>query len=107
MISKEKMCAGISNYLDREIMPHLPPIKALAAGTAAALYMRQLPALIDKIPVSMGVTDDSGNIDIDAIRDVLSAKITDTVPVDIPMIGRMTFDKSEVDKLYRYIMEAY
>ena len=107
MVSKEKVCAGISNYLDREIMPHLPPVKAIAAGTAAALYLRQLPALMDKIPRSMGISDDSGNVDLEAIRDVLSAKITDTVPVDIPMIGRMTFDKSEVDKLYRYIMEAY
>lgn len=105
MVSIDRITAGIGRYLDREILPQLPQVKAIALGTAAALYLRQAPSLIAKIPASMGIVDGS-MIDIDAVRECAIGRIQEPVSIDIPLVGRMTFDQTEIDKLYRYIMDG-
>lgn len=106
MISADKVSNGITRYLDAEILPKMPTFKAVAFGTIAALYLRRLPELIPQIPQSMGITNGADMVDIDTIKDALYERVKDQVPIDVPMIGRITFDRSEVDKMYRYIMEA-
>lgn len=103
MVTPERIASGISTYVDNEILPQLPTIKAIGLGTVVSLYVRQIPDLIKKIPGSIGITDESGMIDIDTVRDVLRSRFNEPVSIDIPMIGKMTFDQSEVDKLCRYI----
>lgn len=107
MVSAQRMAAGASAYVEREILPQLPTSKSLIVGAVVALYLKQIDALIAKIPKSMGITDDSRNVDIDAVCESLKQRMTEPIPVDIPMVGRVTFDKAEVDKLRRYIVEGY
>lgn len=103
MVTVEAITRGITNYLDYEILPQLPQGKAVMAGTVAALYLRQAPALIERIPESMNLR--RGNtIDLDALRDAVKSQMKSEVPIDIPFIGRFTIDSDEVDKIYRYIM---
>lgn len=106
MVATEKIRAGITRYLDSEIMPRMPAFKAVAFGTAAALYLRRLPEICSKIPASMGITNESGYIDIEVIHEELHNRMTHPVDIDVPMIGRITIDRDEIDKIYRYIMEA-
>lgn len=106
MVAAEKIQAGITRYLDCEIMPRMPAFKAVAFGTAAALYLRRLPELCGKIPVEMGITSENGMVDIEAVHEELRVRMTQPVPIDIPFVGRITVDRDEIDKIYRYIMEA-
>ena len=106
MVAAEKIKAGVTRYLDNEILPRMPAFKAVAFGTAAALYLRRLPEICSQIPASMGITNDSGMIDLDAIREELRGRMNQPVDIDVPMIGRLTIDRDEIDKIYRYIMEA-
>lgn len=103
MVSTEQISRGVGQYLDREIIPHFEPWKGLAIGTAAALYLRQLPAMLNKLPQSMKLVDDSGMVDDDALFDAVKSAMHDQISVDLPIIGRMTFDSQEIDKVFRYI----
>ena len=44
-------------YIEREVLPHLPELKALAVAGAVALYSRKAPELLDKLE-SKGVGRD-------------------------------------------------
>ena len=105
MIPAQRIAAGAAAYIEREILPHLSMSKALIAGAAAALYLRQIDDIIAKIPKGMNITDEYGNVDLDAVCDALKQNMHEPVPIDLPLIGRMTFDQAEIDKLRRYIME--
>lgn len=45
-------------------------------------------------------------VDVDAIYSAFAPKITAPVELPIPMIGSISLDRAEIDKLYRYIKEA-
>ena len=36
-------------YIEREVLPHLPELKALAVAGVVALYSRKAPELLDKL----------------------------------------------------------
>lgn len=105
MVSCDKIQRGITQYMDREILPKLPTWKSIALGTAAALYIRKLPEMVDSIPDSMGIKSE-GMLDIDTVAEELKNRINGEVPVDIPVIGTMTFDRAEVDRILDYIRRA-
>lgn len=110
MIAKEKVIAGAAMYIEKEILPHLPEMKALAVAGAVALYARRVPAILDeleKVPaVKMLGVIESGMVDLDAIYNAYAPKIVKPIEVNIPFVGRMSFDRAEVDRLMEYVREA-
>lgn len=110
MISKERFVNGAANYVEREVLPHLPELKALAVAGVVALYAQKLPQIVDgleKIPAVkvLGVIQD-GMIDEDALYNAFAPKIRKSLEVDIPLVGKLSFDRAEVDKLLKYLKEA-
>lgn len=102
---------GLTNYLDAELLPRLPTGKALMVGTAAALYIRKAPdiarKLIDMPAVKLLVViDEQGNIDIDELYNAVMPQARGTFELRVPMIGSLTFDRTEMDKLYSYLKGA-
>lgn len=111
MITIEQAANGLTKYLDKEVMPHLPTAKAIALGTVAALYISRAPDMLRELNKNpafalLAVADDSGSIDIDRIYNAALPQIKGTFELRIPLIGNLTFDKAEADKLYRYIKEG-
>lgn len=106
MVTTNQIAIGSSNYIENEILPQIPKVKAIGLSTVVALYMRKLPEIMKKVPKSLELVDDSGMVDIDSVRDVLREKISGEVPIDIPLIGTITIDQTEVDKLYNYIVRS-
>ena len=53
MTSQERFVTGATNYVEREVLPHLPELKAIAVAGVVALYAQKVPQMVDgleKIP---------------------------------------------------------
>ena len=54
----------------------------------------------------LNVVTDDGMVDIDKVYTVAKPMFDQKQSIDLPLIGRVTFDGGDVEKLYRYISEA-
>ena len=112
MVTIDQAMRGAMRFADSEIIPNLPTGKGIGAAIALALIMdggkERLMKLREHPAVQlMGVTDESGNIDIDRLYNAARPKMDgQKLPVDVPIIGELRFDVGDLDKLYRYIREA-
>lgn len=111
MIAKERVAAGALKYIDCEVCPHIPGFKAIALSGMAVLYAQKLPAIIAAVRqhpaiAALDVLTEDGMVDVDAVYNAFAPKITTPVELPIPMIGSISLDRAEIDKLYRYIKEA-
>lgn len=113
MISIDQVEKGVASYLDTELMPKLDDnkIQKVIAGTAIGIMIRRFGNMAqamanNEIVKMLDIVDENGNIDIDIIKEELEKQIDDKtgLPVDLPMIGKMTFYKADVDKLYKHII---
>ena len=113
MVSINEIEKGIAAYLDSEIMPQLPKegFEKVLAGTALSLFIRRSGKILDsyknnKAVLMLGLMDEEGNVDIDILAEELKKNIpNEGMKIDIPLIGKMTFHKSDVDKLHECITE--
>lgn len=108
---------GLARYLDLEMVGQLPEnsIQRVLMGVGVALFIKNGEANIasmleNPIIEMMGVVskDNDGDIDIniDAIRDELKKQIPDSgIEYEHRFLGKMTFHKDDVDKLYNYIVK--
>ena len=55
----------------------------------------------------LGVIDSENNVDIDALHKAISPMLAEgkKVNINIPLIGDFSVDKSDLEKLYRYMKE--
>lgn len=110
MVSKERFVNGALRYVEKEVLPHFPEMKAVVVAGVVALYAQRTPQIFEKlesIPAvkMMGVLED-GNINEDALYNAFAPQIRKPLEFDIPFVGKLSFDRAEVDKLLRYIKEA-
>lgn len=113
MVSINKIEQGIAAYLDSEIMPQLQnsSLEKVIAGTATSLAIRKSGKILasyknNKIVQMLEIMDSEGNVDVDILAEELKKNIpTEGLKVEVPLIGTMTFHKSDVDKLHEYINE--
>lgn len=113
MIPIKTIEKGVASYLDNELMSKLPAtgLERVLIGTAISLGIRRSEQTIlglkdNKVIQTLGIMDTEGNVDVDVVAEELKKNIpNDGVKVDVPMIGGLTFHKSDVDKLYQYIMD--
>lgn len=112
MIHKSKVLQGIANYVDAEIVSKMAGSwKAWLVGGAAGLVVARADNLItalssNPIAIALGLVEGE-NIDVDAIIAELRKQAQKgTATVVVPLIGPITFGPSDVDSLYRHIMEV-
>lgn len=111
MISYDKIQKGVAAYLDNEVMPAFKDEgwKRVVAGSAIALVIQRsdkfLPLIVNNQMVrALELVDENGNFDIDAIVPVLKQQLSNQpMDINVPMLGKLTFNSSDVDKLVDYI----
>lgn len=111
MVPMEHVAKGVAKYLDAEVMSQYPEnsVQKVLVGTGLALMIRKTEKFADSLKSNetvkmLDVIDENGNVDIDTLKDALKANIPETgVVYDNKFIGKMTFMKADVDKLYDYI----
>lgn len=111
MVTIDKIERGVAAYLDAEVMPQLPAggFEKVLAGTAISLFIRKSGKIIEgykenKAVQMLGIMDTEGNVDVDILAEELKKNIsTEGMKIDVPIVGKMTFHKEDVDKLHEYI----
>lgn len=114
MVSIARAEQGFANFLDKEMLAKLPDggLQKTAIGVLSALIVRRGGNVINglkdgKLIKALGVFDEEGNVDIDVLRDVVKENIPEGgLKIDLPIIGKMTIFKEDVDALHRHIMEV-
>ncbi len=114
MVHTDKVIRGLVNFLDNELMPHLPPKgwQRPVCGTVIALSTKRMSSLIEGLKnnpmlAGIGIIDESGMVDIDSVKTEFSKQLgSEGMVIEFPLIGPITFYQSDVDKLYSYILNA-
>ena len=117
MVNTNQIKRGIAAFVDNEIMPHIPGggLKKVAAGTVVALFLDNLDKTLTSADSPylglLGIKNDSGDIDIYKVGEKIKENMTDDgARIDINVLGfnfgTMTFHRSDVDTLVRYITNA-
>lgn len=106
MITREQLASGIIRYIDTEIIPALPTASKWGVGTLVILAKGKYEDLIANainMPIvkALGVVDENGLIDIDALANALrqSAGKYGNLQIEIPFGGTLSFTAEDVDRL--------
>jgi hypothetical protein len=108
----EKVLDGAVRFINENVIPGMNDWQEIAARIAIGrLYENQQSVLTflqnNGIVRAFGVIDSDGDVDIDRLCADLKREIQKKkkIQVAIPGFGKMSFDASDVDKLYNYIKE--
>jgi hypothetical protein len=113
MVHKSSIIPGLSNFVDKTVLSQYAPtsLKRILGAGAIAIYLKQNTGLIDQIinhPMFTGLhlTDNSGLVNIEVIRDTLKAEISKAgfLQINFPIIGEVDFTPDDIDSLYSSIV---
>lgn len=106
----DQVMNGLKSYVEAEVMGSLPTSGKWVVGTIAALATMKAHEIIEELEENqfatmLGIIDENGNIEVDDFMEALreSAMKYGKLSIDIPLIGRMTFSQTDIDKLRMYI----
>ena len=108
-VTVNQISEGIATYIDRELVPKVPGIRKWVLGMSGAYVLKVAQDMIEenrKLLVSAGIMSEDGMIDIDTLASQLKRSAATNGPVTehFPILGDITFDSSDVDKLHTYIV---
>ena len=110
MVTMQQVKNGLVKYIDTDVLPHLTGIKKLGLGVYTALAANNVVGLMEKYREHPAVTmldviDAEGNVDIDKLYQAVLPQFAngEKQTISIPLIGDMTVDRSDLEKLYCYI----
>lgn len=110
MVSATQIRDGVLEYASARVLPKLTPGKQFAAGTALGIVAARADELLRCLAESpvikaTGIIAENGMVDLDALYDsaLTQLKRQKTLPVDVPFIGKLTFDENDITELYRTI----
>lgn len=110
MVEVSRIRDGIVDYATARVLPKLSPGRQFAAGTALGIVAARADALLrslaeNEIVKATGLIAENGMVDLDTLYDAALVQLRrqKTLPVEIPLIGRLTFDEADITELYRTI----
>lgn len=104
--------AGAARYIDEELAPKIPTnipngkVKKLAAVAGAVYAVKNglRRALASPTIATIGAVDEAGNVDVDGIAQAFLDQVPkDGFPLEVPILGPLTFFREDVEKLVEYI----
>lgn len=106
MISVDKVEAGISQYVDKELLSDFPDnsVEKIAIGVGIAIKIRR--KLVPMLK-TMDLIDDEGMVDVDLVKEEFEKRIPkDGMVYENSSLDRkFTFFKEDISKLYEYITD--
>lgn len=106
MVTVEQIKAGLGDYLQAKMMPRLDSKRQFVMGMAYGLCMGRLDAVIaaagkNHVVQAMGLIDENGRVDIDALYNAAIAQMQaqQRLQVDIPLMGSFAFDEADLRDL--------
>lgn len=110
MVTLAQVQAGVEKYLETEILSKIPGWQKWVLGAAASRMLSRSGEIFNTLksnPIvsAMGVIDEQDQIDIDAIyREFSKQAQRGAITFDIPLMGALTVNSSDIDRLYNYII---
>jgi hypothetical protein len=110
MIAYSKVINGITKYIDDEIVNKLVGLQKWAVGTAAGIMLTKGTEIFNGLKTSpliksMGIINGNDEIDVELIYKELKKQAQKgAVTFDIPLLGALTLNEQDVDKLYNKII---
>lgn len=110
MIPYNQVVNGVTKYIDSEILPKVEGLSKIAVGIMLASAVKRGDALVEQIksvPMikMIGIVDDDNRVDIEVIYEELKKQVSrEPISMVLPGVGKVTFTRDDVDKLYSHIM---
>lgn len=113
MVSIENVERGVARFIDEAFLPSFQKdgAKGFALGVAASLLVKRGGVILREYAKSpllqqMGIITATGSVDIDALRDALTANMPQAgLEVDLPLGMRIRVSTNDIETLYRMIRE--
>jgi hypothetical protein len=112
MVNLNQVQNGIVKYLDSEITPKINGWQKWVFGAVAGVALSKITNIFNALKNNelikmLEVIDEEDNIDIETIyREFIKQAQKGPVTFDVPMVGAMTLNHTDVEKIYRYIKEG-
>lgn len=112
MVTYNQVVNGVSRFIDAEILNKIQGMSKIALGVGSGVMLRRGENLFNVLkqqPVikMLEIIDENDNIDIDIIYEELKKQMeNNSMTFNIPMIGKITLTKDDVDRLYSLIVEG-
>lgn len=110
MVTSKQIVQGVVEYAEKDIMPKLEPTQQFIAGMALGVAGGKADGILRALAqqpmiAALGVIQQNGEVDLDTLYAAASAQMDrqGSLPIEIPIIGKMTFDRGDLDALYRAI----
>ena len=110
MVPYTKVINGLSRYIDDEIVNKLTGLTKWAVGVGAGALMTRATDVFNNLKTNpmiktMGIINANDEVDVELLYKELKKQAQKgAVTFDVPMVGAMTLNEQDVDKLYNKIM---
>lgn len=110
MVTLAQVRAGVGRYLEAEMISKICGWQKWVVGAAASMALDQSAAIFNQLKTNpivqaLGVIDEQDGIDIDRLHAEFAKQAQrGAVTFDVPIIGSLTLNAQDVDKIYQYII---
>lgn len=101
---------GVERYISAEFLSKLSGVQKWVIDAAAAMYLTNAPAIFNSLkgnPLvsALDIVDEQDHIDVDKLyKHFKAAASKGPATMTIPILGAVTLNENDVDKLYNYIV---
>lgn len=112
MVTIDQIKRGAARYVDEEFTAKLSGWQRWAVGAGAAMALENLEVSMSNLQKSpavraMGVLDEVGNVDLDRVYTSLKQQAQKgPVTFQMPLLGAVTINEQDVDRLYTCILQS-
>lgn len=112
MVTISQVQQGLARYIDEEFLGKMSGWQRWVFGAGAEIAMEQLPRVIEQykgneVVKMLELIDEHDHIDIDKLyHHVLPHARKGAATLNLPLVGAVTVDDGDVDKLYRMILNS-
>ena len=112
MYEYNRVIKGITTYIDTEIIDKIAGWKKWVVGSGIGLAMSNTTNVFNQIKSNefiklLGVIDENDKIDVDKIyKEMKQQASKGAITFDMPLVGPLTLNESDVDKMYDCIKNA-
>ena len=109
MYHYERVLNGLVKFIDDELLPKVDGLQRWVLGTGAGIAANKgakiFHSLKDNSLLNTLDIVDGEQVNVDLIYEELSKQATASpIVIDIPMVGTIKLNKSDVDKIYHIIV---
>lgn len=112
MVPLTQVQAGIARYIDTEFVNKISGWQKWVVGAGAALYLQDFTAIVSKVKEKdyvkvLNIIDSNDHVDVDRLYKLFKAQAQKgPVTFNAPILGAVTLNEGDVDRLYSCIMQG-